>query len=232
MPDRFYGLGRFASRPNDANPDRPDTTDDSDWIISGAVIRAPQPIKPFGSWMERNGAREHADRPGELEILPFPYNPPFPRSVVRTPLVASFGTPLVASFGRHSWHVPDATRSIESVNSPFLESTLLGACPELRESWHAHRRTFVTVEAPDDRALLDAVRRHVVGLLVAGRMAEFSRFARAMERMLGEADPVLYDLLREDLLRPLARDVHEAGVPHARAAPYLGMRLGLAWPSG
>ena len=118
------------------------------------------------------------------------------------------------------------------MTSSFLESTLLGACPGLRDAWNAHRRTFGPGIEPDDRALLDAVRRHVVGLLVAGRMAEFSRFARAMERMLGEADPVLYDLLREDLLRPLARDVHEAGVPHARAAPYIGMRLGLAWPSG
>ena len=108
---------------------------------------------------------------------------------------------------------------------------MLGACPDLRESWQAHRRTFGASEESDDRALLDAVRRHVVELIVAGRAAEFSRFARAMERLLGEADPVLYDLLREQLLRPLARDVHAAGIPDARVAPYLGMRLGLAWPT-
>ena len=114
--------------------------------------------------------------------------------------------------------------------SPFLESTLLGACPDLRESWQAHRRTFGAIDEPDDRALLDPVRRHVVELLVAGRVAEFSRFARTMERFLGDADPMLYELLREELLRPLARDVHEAGIPHARVAPSLGTRLGLAWP--
>ena len=110
--------------------------------------------------------------------------------------------------------------------SPFLELTLLGACPGLRESWLALRRTF----GAGDGALLDAVRRHVVALLVAGRVAEFSRFARAMERLLGEADPMLYDLLREQLVRPLARDVRDAGVPYARVASYLGKRLELAWP--
>ena len=114
--------------------------------------------------------------------------------------------------------------------SPFLESTLLGACPGLRESWDAHRRTFRAGEEPDDAALLGAVRRHVIALLVAGRVAEFSRFSRTIERLLGEADPMLYELLREGLLRPLARDVRDAGVPHARLAPYLGARTALAWP--
>ena len=114
--------------------------------------------------------------------------------------------------------------------NPFLESTLLGACPGLRESWQAHRRTFGAIGEPDDRALFDAVRRHVVELLVAGRVAEFSRFARTLDHVLGDADPVLHDLLREGLVRPLARDVYDAGIPHARIAPYLGARLGLAWP--
>ena len=114
--------------------------------------------------------------------------------------------------------------------SPFLESTLLGACPEMRDSWQSHRRTFGAREVRDDRALLEAVRRHVVELLVAGRVAEFSRFARTMERLLGDADPMLCDLLCEGLLRPLARDVHDAGIPRARVAPHLGMRTELAWP--
>ena len=113
--------------------------------------------------------------------------------------------------------------------SPYLESTLLAACPELRESWHSHRRTFGARDEPDDGALFDAVRRHVVGLLAAGRVAEFSRFARALERLIGEADPILYDLLREGLLRPLARDVHDAGIEESRVAPYLGARTALAW---
>jgi hypothetical protein len=120
--------------------------------------------------------------------------------------------------------------SLQAMISPFLESTLLGACPDLRESWQAHRRTFGAGDGPDDRALLDAVRRHVVELLAAGRVAEFSRFARTMERLLGDADPMLYELLRDGLLRPLARDVHDAGIPRSRVAPHLGTRLGLAWP--
>jgi hypothetical protein len=115
------------------------------------------------------------------------------------------------------------------VSSSFLESTLLGACPGLRESWEAHRRTFGARDEPDDRALFDAVRRHVVGLLVAGRVAEFSRFARALERLIGEADPILYDVLREGLVQPLARDVREAGLDESRVAPYLGARTSLVW---
>ena len=114
--------------------------------------------------------------------------------------------------------------------SAFLESTFLAACPGLRESWDSHRRTFVAGEEPGDQALLDAVRRHVVGLLVAGRVAEFSRFTRALERLIGEADPILYDLLREDLLRPLAHDVSAANIEQSRIAPYLGARTRLAWP--
>ena len=102
--------------------------------------------------------------------------------------------------------------------SPFLESTLLGACPGLRESWESHRRTFGRGEEADDGALLDAVRRYVIGLLAAGRVAEFSRFARTLERLLGEADPMLYDLLREGLLRPLAHEVRDVGIEHSRVA--------------
>jgi hypothetical protein len=116
------------------------------------------------------------------------------------------------------------------MTSPFLESTLLGACPGLRESWQSHRRSYGVGEEADESALLDAVRRYVVGLLAAGRVAEFSRFARTLERLLGEADPVLYDLLREGLLRPLAREVSDAGIEHTRFAPYLGQRTALAWP--
>ena len=44
----------------------------------------------------------------------------------------------------------EIARSI--VMSPFLESTLLGACPGLRESWDSHRRTFGARAEPDDGA--------------------------------------------------------------------------------
>jgi hypothetical protein len=118
------------------------------------------------------------------------------------------------------------------VISHFLESSFIAACPGLRKSWDAHRRTFGAHDRPDDRALFDAVRRHVVGLLTTGRVAEFSRFARALERMIGEADPILYDLLREGLLRPLAADLRDAKVDDSRLVPYLGERTSLAWPQG
>jgi hypothetical protein len=113
----------------------------------------------------------------------------------------------------------------------FLESTFLAACPGLRETWDSLRRTFGATHEPDDQMLFDAVRRHAIGLLAAGRVAEFSRFARALERLIGEADPILYDLLREGLLLPLARGVREAGIDDSRVAPYLGARTRLAMPA-
>jgi len=173
-----------------------------------AKIHAPRPKEDFGvADGEERCAGAGSSSPGGADPAVSVLHP----AVVVLPL-----------FCRRSKH--------RTVISPFLESTLLGACPGLRDSWDAHRRTFGAGEEPDEQALFDAVRRHVVELLVAGRVAEFSRFARTMERLFGEADPMLYELLREELLRPLARDVQDAGIPHARVAPYLGVRLGLAWP--
>ena len=118
------------------------------------------------------------------------------------------------------------------MSDAYLESVFLAACPELRDSWRAHRRTFAGTDAADDQLLLDTVRRHVLGLLAAGRVAEFSRFARAIERVLGEAEPVLCEVWRAGLRRPLARDVREAGIAPSLVAPYLGRRTELAWPQG
>ena len=137
--------------------------------------------------------------------------------------------PESSSSDRHRVIAVQDPRSVILMPSPFLESTLLGACPALRESWQWHRRTFANVDEADDRALFDAVRRHVTGLLAAGRVAEFARFARALERLIGEADPILYDLLREGLVHPLARDVREAGLEASRVVPYLGPRTSLVW---
>ena len=118
------------------------------------------------------------------------------------------------------------------MSGSYLESMLLGACPELRESWRAHQHTFAGGEAPDDQELLDAVRRHVMQQLAAGRVVEFARVARTLERLFGEADPVLYELLLDGLLRPLARDVRAAGIAPALVVPHLGPRTALAWPTG
>ena len=114
------------------------------------------------------------------------------------------------------------------MSDAYLESMLLGACPEVRESWQQYRRTFAG-DTSDDQQLLDIVRRHVLGLLASGRVAEFSRFPRTIERLFGEADPVLYDLLLDGLLRPLARDVRAAGIAPSLVAPHLGTRTALAW---
>jgi hypothetical protein len=115
------------------------------------------------------------------------------------------------------------------VSSPFLESTLLGACPGLRDAFAPLGHTASARRFATDEELLVAVRMHVVGLLAAGRAAEFARFARTMERLLAEADPVLDELLREGLLQPLARDVAEARVPPALVMPHLGPRATTAW---
>jgi hypothetical protein len=118
------------------------------------------------------------------------------------------------------------------MSNAYLESTLLGACPELRPAWEARRRSAASSSAdPDDAALLDEVRGHAVGLLAAGRVAEFARLARVLERLLAEADPVLHLLLLDGLVRPLARDARDAGIPEGHVAPHLGRRLALAWDS-
>ena len=115
------------------------------------------------------------------------------------------------------------------MNSSYLESVLLGASPELRESWQQYRRTFAG-GAPDDQMLFDAVRRYALEQLAAGRVVEFSRVARTIERLFGEADPVLHELLLDGLLLPLARDVRAAGIAPALVVPHLGPRTALAWP--
>jgi hypothetical protein len=117
------------------------------------------------------------------------------------------------------------------VSSSYLESVLLGASPELRESWQQYRRTFAG-EASDDQMLFDVVRRYALERLAAGRVVEFSRVARTIERLLGEADPVLYGLVLEGLVRPLAADVHVAGIAPSLVAPHLGTRTALAWTRG
>ena len=111
----------------------------------------------------------------------------------------------------------------------YLESVLLAACPGFRDEWDAIRRTHQGTGGPGEDELFTHVRLHVVGLLTAGRVAEFARFARAMERLLGEADPLLHDLLRDQLVRPLARETAEATVASALVAPHVGERMRAMW---
>jgi hypothetical protein len=70
-----------------------------------------------------------------------------------------------------------------------------------------------------------------VSLLSAGRVAETSRFFYALERLLGEADPILRDLLDRDVIRALASECRLAGIDSRLVEPYLGQRSRVVWSS-
>lgn len=107
----------------------------------------------------------------------------------------------------------------------MLASTL----PSFAAEWDAQRRAYPPGAPPSDAELLAAVRTHVVQLLTNGRVAEATRFFYAVERLLGEADPILQDLLERDLLAALATDCRLAGIDSRRIEPYLGQRGRAAW---
>jgi hypothetical protein len=111
----------------------------------------------------------------------------------------------------------------------FLESALVSTLPSLAADWDAQRRAFPPGTAPSDLDFLASLRAHVVHLLAEGRVAETSRFFYALERLLGDADPVLRELLERDLIAALAADAHAAGTDARRVDPYLGTRTRAAW---
>jgi len=113
----------------------------------------------------------------------------------------------------------------------YLESALAGTLPSFAAEWDAHRRSYSPTSPPDDAAFLAAFRAHVVSLLSAGRIAETSRFFYALERLLGEADPILRDLLDRDVVRALATECRLAGIDARRVDPYLGRLTRGAWIS-
>jgi len=113
----------------------------------------------------------------------------------------------------------------------YLESALAGTLPSFAADWEAHRRAYPVDSPPSDADFLAAFRAHVVSLLIAGRVAETSRFFYSLERLLGEADPILQDLLDRDLIRALAAECRLAGVDARRVEPYLGQRTRAAWMS-
>jgi hypothetical protein len=118
------------------------------------------------------------------------------------------------------------------VGRSFLESALAGILPSFAAEWDTHRRAFPPGTAPTDAHLLAVLRAHVVALLHDGRVAEATRFFYALERLLGEADPVLRDLLERDLIAPLATECRLAGIDARRVEPYLGQRTRTAWTLG
>ena len=115
----------------------------------------------------------------------------------------------------------------------YLESALGGTLPSFAAEWDAQRRAFPPGAPPGDADFLASLRAHVVRLLAEGRVAETTRFFYALERMLGEADPILRDLLDRDLIAALAKDCRHAAIDSRRVEPYLGTRTRAAWlPSG
>jgi hypothetical protein len=91
------------------------------------------------------------------------------------------------------------------------------------------RRTYGPEAEPDASAFLRALRFHVMGLASVGRAAEFSRFAQTLDRLLIGADPILEDLLTEELVAPLAAAVREGDLAAGLVEPHLGTRTLAAW---
>jgi hypothetical protein len=61
------------------------------------------------------------------------------------------------------------------------------------------------------------------------RVAETTRFFYALERVLGEADPILRELLERDFIAALAAECRLAAIDGRRIEPYLGSRTRAAW---
>jgi hypothetical protein len=128
--------------------------------------------------------------------------------------------------GRAVRHQPAIPRS---VTRRFLESTLGITVPSFLREWDAQRRAFPPEAPPGDAEFLASLRAHLVHLLMEGRVAETSRFFYSLERLLGEADPILRELLERDLVAALAAECRLAAIDSRRVEPYLGTRTRAAW---
>ena len=111
----------------------------------------------------------------------------------------------------------------------FLESSFLTACPSFRPSWEAQRRGYAPGTEPDAASFLDALSLHIAGLASVGRVAEFTRFAQTLDRLLSEADPILEDLLTGHLVAPLAVAVRSGELASSLVEPHLGARTRAVW---
>jgi hypothetical protein len=116
----------------------------------------------------------------------------------------------------------------------FLQTSLIGTLPSFAQEWDAHRRAYPPGSPPGDGEFLATLRAHVLHLLAEGRIAETTRFFYTVERLLGEADPILHDVLAHDLVSALATECRLAAIDARRVEPYLGSRTREAWmnPSG
>ena len=111
----------------------------------------------------------------------------------------------------------------------FLEWALGATVPSFASEWDAHRQSYPPGSPTTDREFLVTFRAHVVSLLAQGRVAETTRFFYSLERLLGEADPILRDLLDRDLVKALATECQAAAIGSRRIEPYLGTRTRGVW---
>jgi hypothetical protein len=111
----------------------------------------------------------------------------------------------------------------------FLQTSLIGTLPSFAQEWDTHRRAYPPGSPPGDGEFLATLRSHVLHLLVEGRVAETTRFFYTVERLLAEADPILYEVLERDLVSALAADCRAAAIDARRVEPYLGSRTRAAW---
>ena len=114
------------------------------------------------------------------------------------------------------------------MGASVLERELVHACPSFRDVWASLRASYAG-EPPSAKDFLGALRSHVLMLVADGRSAEVTRLCYALERLLGEADPILEKLLVDEFVKPLAGGC--AGDPASAAAlvPHLGPRTRRAW---
>jgi hypothetical protein len=115
------------------------------------------------------------------------------------------------------------------MSQSFLESTLLHAVPSFQPDWALLRGAWSREEAPSTVHFLASLRVHVVARLQEGDAVVFTRLAQTLERLLGEADPILEELLVDHLVSPLARETGAGGVRRALVEPHLGRRMRKVW---
>ena len=114
----------------------------------------------------------------------------------------------------------------------YLESALTSSCPSFRHAWTMMRAGYPPHSPPTAEGFLRALRAHVIHSLEAGRVADVTRLFYAVERLLEGADPVLQELLEEQLLRPLAAEFQQARLDPGLVLPHLGERSRAVWKKG
>ena len=116
------------------------------------------------------------------------------------------------------------------MSGAYLERIFHAALPSFADEWRLLRATYPHDAPPSAAAFLGALRVHVAELLVARRVSESARFFATLERLLGDADPVLEELLLAHLVIPLARECTARAVDPRLVLPHLGPRTRGAWP--